>query len=195
MLACGGQFVCMLFFCWGIVDIWGFLNSSAIKKPPAGQETQEMQVPSLGWEDPLEMEMATHSSIPAWKIPGTEEPCGLNSKGSQSGTGQSEWAHSWHIWLPRWLSGKEFICNAGDLGLIPGSGRSPREGNSKLLQYSCLGNPMDRGALAGYSPWGHKEWDTTQQLNNKKLTYNIILISGVQHNDSVFLYILKWLPQ
>ena len=50
---------------------------------------------------------------------------------------------------------------------------------------------MDRGALAGYSPWGPKEWDTTQQLNNKKLTYNIILISGVQHNDSVFLYILK----
>ena len=128
-----------------IVDIWGFLNSSAVKKPPAGQETQEMQVPSLGWEDPLKMEMAIHSSIPTWKIPGTEEPHGLQSKGSQRRTWQSEWAHSWPIWLPRWLSGKEFICNAGDLGLIPGSGRSPREGNSIPLQYSCLGNPMDRG--------------------------------------------------
>ena len=37
-------------------------------------------------------------------------------------------------------------ANAGDLGLIPGSGRSPGEGNGNPLQYSCLGNPMDRGA-------------------------------------------------
>ena len=44
------------------------------------------------------------------------------------------------------LSGKESACNAGGLGLIPGSGRSPGEGNSNPLQYSCLGNPTDRGA-------------------------------------------------
>ena len=44
------------------------------------------------------------------------------------------------------LSGKESTCNAGDLGLIPGSGRSPGEGNGNPLQYSCLENPMDRGA-------------------------------------------------
>ena len=37
-------------------------------------------------------------------------------------------------------------CNAGDLGLIPGSGSSPGEGNDNLLQYSCLENPMDGGA-------------------------------------------------
>ena len=43
-----------------------------------------MQVPSLGWEDPLEKEMATHSSIPAWGIPWTEEPGGLQSMGWQS---------------------------------------------------------------------------------------------------------------
>ena len=41
---------------------------------------------------------------------------------------------------------KESACNAGDLGLIPGSGRSPGEENGNPLQYSCLGNPMDRGA-------------------------------------------------
>ena len=41
---------------------------------------------------------------------------------------------------------KESSCNAGDLGLIPESGRSPGEGNGYLLQYSYLGNPMDRGA-------------------------------------------------
>ena len=38
------------------------------------------------------------------------------------------------------------VCNAGDLGLIPGSGRFPGEGNGNPLQYSCLENPMDRGA-------------------------------------------------
>ena len=42
--------------------------------------------------------------------------------------------------------GKESACNAGDSGLVPGLGRSPGEGNGNLLQYSCLGNPMDRGA-------------------------------------------------
>ena len=47
-----------------------------VKNLLAMQETQEMQVQSLGREDPLEEEMATHSSICTWKIPGAEEPCG-----------------------------------------------------------------------------------------------------------------------
>ena len=55
-----------------------------VKNPPVIQEMQEMQVPSLGWEDPLEEEMATHSSILAWRISWTEEPGGLQSIGSQS---------------------------------------------------------------------------------------------------------------
>ena len=50
------------------------------------------------------------------------------------------------IGLPWWLSGKESTYNAGDAGLIPGLGRSPGEGNGNSLQYSCLENPMDRGA-------------------------------------------------
>ena len=50
------------------------------KNLPAVQETQ---IQSLGWEDPLEKEMATHSSILAWKISWTEEPGGLQSMGSQ----------------------------------------------------------------------------------------------------------------
>ena len=48
--------------------------------------------------------------------------------------------------LPRWLSGKESTCQAGDVGSIPGLGRSPGEGNGNPVQYSCLGSPMDRGA-------------------------------------------------
>ena len=46
--------------------------------------------------------------------------------------------------FPGGSDGKEFACNAGDLGLIPGLGRPPGEGNGYLLQYSCLENPMDR---------------------------------------------------
>ena len=48
--------------------------------------------------------------------------------------------------FPGGSDGKESACNAGDLGLIPWFGRSPGEGNGNLLQYSCLENPMDRGA-------------------------------------------------
>ena len=50
---------------------WTSLVAQLVKNPPAMQETR---VQSLGWEDPLEKEMATHSSTPAWKIPWTEEP-------------------------------------------------------------------------------------------------------------------------
>ena len=52
------------------------------------QETQGTQVQSLGWEDPLEEEIATHSSILAWKIPGTEEPGGSNLPVSLSSVNQ-----------------------------------------------------------------------------------------------------------
>ena len=51
--------------------------------------------------------------------------------------------------------------NAGDLGSIPGSGRSHGERNGNPLQYSCLENSMDRG----YSPWGRKESDMTERLH------------------------------
>ena len=48
--------------------------------------------------------------------------------------------------LLRWLSGKALACNAGDVGLTPGLGRSPGEGNGNPLQYSCLEDPVERGA-------------------------------------------------
>ena len=52
----------------------GLPGGSGIKNPPAMQQTQEMQVPLLSQEDPLEMEMATLSSNLAWRVPWTEEP-------------------------------------------------------------------------------------------------------------------------
>ena len=53
---------------------------------------------------------------------------------------------------------KASACNAGDLGSIPGLGRSPGEGNGNPFQCSCLENPM----VGGYSPRGHKESDMTE---------------------------------
>ena len=70
--------------------------------------------------------------------------------------------------LPQWLSSKEFTCSAGDTGdtgSIPGLGRSPGGGHGNPLQYSCLENPHGQRSLAGYSPWGRKESDTTELLS------------------------------
>ena len=61
-------------------------DDSVVKNPPPMQEMQEMWVQFLGKEGPLEKEMATHSSILAWRIPSTEEPGELQSMGSQSQT-------------------------------------------------------------------------------------------------------------
>ena len=66
-----------ILFCHGLCS--GFPYDLAVKNLPALQVMQEMWVQSLGQEDPLEKEMETHSSIPAWRIPWTEEPGGLQS--------------------------------------------------------------------------------------------------------------------
>ena len=64
------------------------------------------------------------------------------------------------------LSGKESACNKGDLGSIPGLGRTPGEGTGNPLQYSCLENSMDRGAWQTTVPGVAKELDMTLWLNN-----------------------------
>ena len=124
---------------------------------------RETRVGSLGWEDLLEKEMATHSSTLAWKIPGTEGPGGLQSmfihhqmficllrtEGSTQShnvkvlsSNLSE--HS--LGFPGSSAGKESTKNAGDPDSIPGSGRSLAEGNGNPLQYSGLESSMDGGA-------------------------------------------------
>ena len=60
---------------------------------------------------------------------------------------------------------KESTCNEGDLGLIPGLGRSPGGGHGNPLQYSCLENPHGQRSLAGDSPWDRKESDKTERLS------------------------------
>ena len=59
----------------------GFPGGSVVKNLPASAGIQEMQVRSLGWEDTLKKEMATHPSILAWRVPGIKEPGGLPSMG------------------------------------------------------------------------------------------------------------------
>ena len=76
------------------------------------------------------------------------------SPGKNTGVGCLVLLQGWIVYenlidddgLPQWLSSRESACNTGDLGSIPGSGRSPREGNGNPLQYFCQENPMDRGA-------------------------------------------------
>ena len=70
---------------------------------------------------------------------------------------------------------KESACNAGDLGLIPGLGRSPRGGNGYPLQYSGLENSMD------CSPWGGKESVTTERLSVEHFT----VLGGLLHCEPV----------
>ena len=69
---------------------WASLVAQRLKRLPAMRETW---VRSLGWEDPLEKEMATHSSILAWRIPWMEEPGGLQSTGSQKESDMTEQLH------------------------------------------------------------------------------------------------------
>ena len=59
-------------------------------------------------------------------------------------------------------SDKQSTCNVGDMGLIPGLGRSPEGGHGNPLQFSCLENPDGQRIVVGYSPWGRKELDMTE---------------------------------
>jgi len=68
---------------------------------------------------------------------------------------------------------KETTCNVGDLGSIPGLERSPGGRHVNPLQYSCLENSQGQKSLEGYSPWGHKESDTTKQLSTHS-THSVI---------------------
>ena len=75
--------------------------------------------------------------------------------------------------FPGSSAGKESACNAGDLGSIPGLGKYPGGGHGNPLQYSCLEKLHGQRSLAGYSPWGRKESDTTEQLSTAWCTWCI----------------------
>ena len=86
--------------------------------------------------------------------------------------------------FPGGSDGKESSCNAGDLDSVPRLGRSPGGGHGNQLQYSCLENPHGQRSLSGYSPWGHKELDTTEGLStaHSNLRYGISQVVLVVKN-------------
>ena len=94
--------------------------------------------------DSLEEGMATHSSILAWRIPWTEEPGGLQPMGTESDRTEETLPASTVASLGAQMQRIHLQC--GDLGSIPGLGRSAGEVKGYPLQYSCLENSMDRGA-------------------------------------------------
>ena len=85
--------------------------------------------------------------------------------------------------LPRWLSGKESACNAELSGSIPGSGKSPGEGNGNPL-HSCLGNPMDRGAGRLQSMGLQRAKQQRQLLSPNKLLDSRDLVCLAQEKGS-----------
>ena len=73
-------------------------------------------------------------------------------------------------WLPRWFSGKDPACKAGDVDLIPGLGRYPGEGNGNPFQYSCLRNLMDKGPWQATINGVTNELDMTERIKTTAAT-------------------------
>ena len=98
---------------------------------------------------------------------GKESTCNAGDPGSIPRSGRStgeriSYLPSVILGFPGGLDSKESTCSVGDLGSVPGLGRSPGGVQGNPLQYSCLENPHGQSSLAGYSPWGCKESDTTE---------------------------------
>ena len=164
-----------------------------VKNPPchAGDPSS---IPGLGRSP--KKETATHSSVLAWRILWTEKTGGLQSLGSQRvGYNWSDLAcmhgiykgekkrkiikeswkcfHELNSFRPGFPGGSEFkasACNAGDLGSIPELEGYPGEGNGYPLQYSCLENPLDRGAWRATVPGVTKSQTRLCTLNHRKET-------------------------
>ena len=88
----------------------------------------------------------------------------------------------YHLGFPRGSYSKESACNAGDPGLIPGSGKIPRRREWQPTPVFLPGKSHGRRNLVGYSPWGHKESDTTERL-----TFTLPLISWWQSPFAVIV--------
>ena len=89
--------------------------------------------------------------------------------------------------FPGGLDGKESSCNVGDLGSIPGLGRSPEGGHGHPLQYSSLENPQGQRCPVGYSPWGRKKLDMTEQLSTWH-THNLFYAPFIGIFVRIFAY-------
>ena len=149
----------------------GFPGGLVVQNPLATQKMQETQVWSLGQEYALEEGMATHSSIPAWRIPCTEEPSGVQSTGSQ------RVRHEWRDW--------SHTCTLGCGGEIKQGAGDPLGPSRIKFSLKTPELPKGRGDT---SCWRQHHWTHNAIFADNfmiflieiQLTYNIILVSGVQ---------------
>ena len=126
--ACTYVWICLLVFLWFYFSFsvfYPFSSNSKVLWLPDFTFTFQFHA--------LEKEMATHSSVLTWRIPGTEVPSGLLSMGSH------RVGHDWSDLAA--AAAQTSTCNARDLGLIPGLGRSPGGRHGNPLQYPSLENP------------------------------------------------------
>ena len=142
------------------------------------EDAQETWVPSLGLKDPLEKEMATQSSILAWRIQWTEKPAGLQSMGSQRV--RQEWAteHS-HIQeadlgFPGGTSGKEPACQCQRHGFDPWVRKIPWRRKWQLNPVFSPGKSNGQRSWPFYNPWGCKTFGhflVTKQQRKQQQRY------------------------
>ena len=90
--------------------------------------------------------------------------------------------------FPDGSDSQESACNMGDLGSIPGWGRSPGGRHGNPFQHSCLENPHGQSSLAGYSPWGLKESDMTKRLSSAHIMDGIHLVICTMNDSCEFPY-------
>ena len=170
---------------------WGFLGGAS------GQELTCQCRRHKRWRcDPWACQhTSVFSSILAWRIPWPEEPGGRQFIGLQSDMNDvTQHTHSMVYRRKEYIEiclfnhhssvGKSFACNAGDPGSIPSLRRSPGEGNGNPLQYSCLENPMDRGAwqatVYGITSVGHDLATKPPPPFNHQLTQYLCQALGIQ---------------
>ena len=141
-----------------------------VKNLPAMRKTW---VRSLGQEDPMEKGMATHFSILAWGIPWQRILVGYSPWGHKESDTTEQFPHSLlykiSFGLPGCSAGKESACNEEDLGLIPGLGRSPREGIGNPLQYSRI-------------PW------TVQSMGLQTIRYNWVTFTSLHLYNKGYIW-------
>ena len=129
--------------------------------------------------------------------------CCLNWNVLQPGKNHAPFATKWYFWkiilismsalcgFPSGSGSKEPACKAGDLGLIPGSGRSPEKGMAAIPLF-LPGEFHGQRSLAGYSPWGHKEWDNWA-TNTLTFFHYVWLWSGLSSNLHFLSKMSEWI--
>ena len=146
---------------------------------------RETWVRSLGWEDPLEKEMATHSSSLAWRIPWTEEPGGLQStRGKELDTTERLHFLSLSLWnadFPGGTSGKEPSCQCKRrkrLGFSLWVGKMPWRSKRQPTPVFLPGESHGQRSLVGYNPWGRRvrhDWSNLARMHGAVLKQDVCL--------------------